>query len=61
MDKRLLVQMIKKLSEIEQQEKSIQEAELQLSIQRNMEREQERKCQSEKENCSGFCMGEYPG
>ena len=38
MDNRILIQMIRKLNLLEQKEKSVQEAELQFSIQRDIEK-----------------------
>jgi hypothetical protein len=38
-DSRLMLKMVRKLREIEQKEKSIEEAELHLSIQRDIEQE----------------------
>ncbi len=58
MDSRLMSQMIKKLNQIEQKEKSIEEAELQLSIQKDIE--QEGKSKRERELQWILHGGKYP-
>ena len=66
MDSRLMLKIIKQLNQIEQKEKSIEEAELELAIQRDIEQQEERKKKnkmlSKRERELGWILhgGRYP-
>lgn len=58
MDTRILLKIVKQLNQVEKREKSVQEAELELSMQKDIE--QERKTKREREIAWVLKGGKYP-